>query len=169
MNIASRQELCNLFVGEGAELGVAAGNFSKTILTRSRCTLLWSIDRWSDHHGPSEAVSTCLQLVVRGKGRCVPLRMSFDEALPSFADGSLSFVYIDGYAHTGQDRGRTLEQWWPKVKVGGIFSGHDYHPTWRPTMDAVDAFVKKHGLKLNLTGESSPGLYPSWWVRKETA
>lgn len=62
-----------------------------------------------------------------------------------------------------------MEQWWPKLKPGGILAGHDYHPRWLPTMNAVDRFVERHGLSLQLTlPADEPGAdpNPSWWVRK---
>ncbi len=91
--------------------------------------------------------------------------MSFAEALPHFADGSLDFIYIDGYAHTGQESGGTLRDWWPKLRAGGVFAGHDYCARYQPTCDAVDAFVAANGLTLHVT-ETGGDSFPSWWVIK---
>lgn len=158
-----------LFHGEGVELGVAGGRFSELILRNDRVRRLWGVDRWSDHHDAAEYVKAIQRLAAAGQGRSLLLRMSFEEALLHFADESLDFVYIDGYAHTGQEGGRTIEQWWRKLKPGGILAGHDYHPVWIPTMNAVDRFVERHGLALHLTlPADEPGAdpYPSWWVEK---
>lgn len=157
------------FHGEGVELGVAKGRFSEIILRNPRCRRLWGIDRWSDDHDAAEYLEASKRLAAVGRGRSTLLRMTFEEALPHFSDESLDFVYIDGYAHTGQEAGRTLLQWWPKVKPGGILSGHDYHPKWIATMNAVDRFVEQHGLALQLTlPADEPGAdpFPSWWVKK---
>lgn len=164
--IKTRAQLARLFTGQGVELGVAAGKFSAQILAAGQCERLWSIDRWNDHHDAKEYVRAARELVMQGRGRCIPLRMTFAEALPFFADGSLGFVYVDGYAHTGQDGGRTLEDWWPKLKPGGVFAGHDYHPRWQPTKDAVDAFAARHGLTLSFTQEAPPDGWPSWFTFK---
>jgi ADP-heptose:LPS heptosyltransferase len=62
-----------------------------------------------------------------------------------------------------------MEQWWPKVKPGGILAGHDYHPKWIATMNAVDGFVERHDLALQLThpaDELGADPYPSWLVEK---
>ncbi len=96
--------------------------------------------------------------------------MTFEEALPLFANETLDFIYIDGYAHAGQENGKTLEQWWPKLKQGGIFSGHDYHPKWPKTQNVVDSFAAKHSLNLFLTSDANEAKadeFPSWWMFKE--
>lgn len=125
---------------------------------------LYSIDRWTEpHHGMDEYLRAINRLAGFGS-RSTVLRATFEEALGLFEDGSLDFVYVDGYAHTGQEGGQTLEDWWPKIKPGGVMAGHDYDPLFQPTIDAVDAFVARHGLELHLTEEEK---LRSWWVVKE--
>lgn len=161
----------SLFRGEGVELGVAAGRFSERILRNGKVLRLWGVDRWSDHHDVSEYVEATRRLAAVGGGRTFLLRMSFEEALPHFEDESLDFVYVDGYAHTGQEGGSTISQWWDKVKPGGIMSGHDYHSRWPLTRKAVDRFVEDNDLEMGLTlppGEPLADAYPSWWVTKRT-
>ncbi len=70
------------------------------------------------------------------------------KAAPSVEDESLDFVYIDGnhsYDFITQD----LQAWYPKVRSGGIVSGHDYGI--RPVRQAVDVFAKHHGLIVKYT------------------
>lgn len=53
------------------------------------------------------------------------LRMTSEEAVNQVPDGSLDFIFIDGnhsYECTRQD----IFLWTPKVKKGGLISGHDY-------------------------------------------
>lgn len=166
----NRTELAqHLFHGVGIELGVAAGAFSDTILNAQspdtpslRVELLYSIDRWTDHHDTREYVAALLRLEGHTL-RSRLLRMTFAEALGLFTDAAFDFIYIDGYAHTGQDRGQTLRDWWPKLKPGGVFSGHDYSALYPRTIEEVDAFVAAHGLTLHLTTDER---LPSWWVIK---
>lgn len=87
----------------------------------------------------------------------------FSDAVKEFSDGYFDFIYIDGYAHTGQDSGQTLDMWWPKLSNGGFFGGHDYHSDWKPTIISVDNFCNKHNLKIQLTSEER---YPSWYLFK---
>jgi hypothetical protein len=161
-HLASRGELAMRFYGQGVELGVAAGAFSREILRNTSVSRLFSIDRWADHHDAREYKSAVESLVAYGQGRGMPLRMTFNEALLLFEDGSLDFIYVDGYAHTGQEGGKTLSDWWSKLKVGGIFAGHDYDPAkWPKTVAAVDRFAYEHDLIIRLTGGADQ--YPSWW------
>lgn len=89
--------------------------------------------------------------------------MTFKEALPLFDDESIDIVYLDGYAHTGQEGGETIYDWWGKVKSGGIMAGHDYCKEYQPTIDAVNAFVDRENLNLHII-EDNP--YASWMVKK---
>ncbi|HBE70965.1 MAG TPA: hypothetical protein DDW52_22695 [Planctomycetaceae bacterium] len=154
----------------GIELGVAVGIYSDAILSGGNLQKLFSVDRWSDHHDDAECAEAA-QLLSRHGIRSSILRMTFDEAAELFADNAFDFIYLDGYAHTGQGGVDTLELWWNKLKCGGIFAGHDYHPKWQPTIDVVDNFVGRKGLSLNLTAEDpdlEPHAYPSWYIQKPT-
>ncbi len=73
------------------------------------------------------------------------------------------FIYIDGYAHTGQDNGTILKDWWPKLKSGGMFAGHDYCKQFPKTIEEVNKFATRHQLKLNFTKEEK---YTSWYCIK---
>jgi len=99
------------------------------------------------------------------------LRMDFADALELFPDGYFQFIYVDAYAHAGQQAGRLLSDWWPKLKSGGIFAGHDYDSRWPKTVAAVDAFTTQEGCPLNrLPGVSTANPedgFGSWWTSKE--
>lgn len=146
--------------GTMVELGVAAGMFACVLMARNPRARYIGIDRYTDHHGEREYRAAKDRIKSKG-GKL--LRATFSDALRMFTDDFNPLIYVDGYAHTGQEEGRTLRDWWPKVKPGGIFAGHDYHPTYQATIDAVDAFVAEHGLTLNIIEEKP---FPSWWVRK---
>jgi len=79
-------------------------------------------------------------------------KYSFD-AVKDFPDNYFDFVYIDA-DHTYEGISRDLVDWYPKVKMGGLFCGHDYyHRRVRAkngqlikfgVIEAVDEFVKKN-------------------------
>ncbi len=165
----TREDLADMIPDGGVaiELGVAKGDYSVALLERNPgIRILYSIDRWSDHHDDAEYRSAFRRLSAFGE-RSMVLRLTFEQAVHEFSDGVFDFIYVDGYAHTGQEGGRTLDDWWPKLKVGGIFAGHDYSARWPLTVKAVDAFVRERGLNLNVTDEVERGkIYRSWWVRK---
>lgn len=162
-----REELAKLIPtnGHAVELGVAKGLFSEALLANQTGFKLVSVDSWMDEergHGEAE-FQEASRLLAHWDPRSIIMRRSFQDAAGFFPHKRLDLVYCDGYAHTGQDNGRTLWTWWHKVKDGGIFAGHDYHPRWPETMAAVDAFCKKLGLRFELTTDDE---YASWWVRK---
>lgn len=54
------------------------------------------------------------------------MRMFTSQAAPLIEDQSLDFIYLDArhdYCGVRED----IQMWWPKLKIGGIFAGHDYH------------------------------------------
>ena len=163
MTPTTRAELALMVPAGGLviELGVAAGKFAAEMLTIAPSIRYIGIDRWSDHHDLVEMENARMRLWQFSDASLA--RATFSEALPNVKDEWADMIYIDGYAHTGQEGGETLHDWWPKLKAGGIFAGHDYCRTYPQTIDAVDKFVAEHGLDLNIIEESP---HSSWWVRK---
>jgi len=168
-------------VGQAVEIGVAEGDFSFYLLDRWPGTC-YQIDPWvqldtgtyrdfCNKNNPEQ--ERCFKLVTeRAKkynGRSRPMRMFSDAAVMFFPDGFFDFVYIDAN-HKLEFIRKDIELWWPKVKPGGIFAGHDYLDGQITSGDygvktAVNEFVAANGLitSLCVTGEKD---YPSWWVTK---
>lgn len=157
--IETRSDLARFARGIAVELGVARGDYSLELLANPAVEVLYSIDRWSDHHNDAE-MRVARNRLSRYGSRSVIVRAAFEDAVARFADGFFDFIYIDGYAHTGQDGGRTLRDWWPKLRSGGIFAGHDYCVTFPETVEAVDRFAAEHGVKVALTLDP----LASWWL-----
>jgi len=73
-------------------------------------------------------------------------------------EDNLDFVYIDGnhkYEYVTKD----LENYYPKVKNGGVIGGHDWHAgmdVWK----AVNDFIKNHDLEIK-------GRSEDWWIVKK--
>jgi hypothetical protein len=83
-------------------------------------------------------------------------------AASQFTDGSLDFVFVDA-SHTFEDVRQDLAAWWPKLRPGGLFAGHDY-AHWPGVRAAVDAFVAEHGL-----GHAFRTSRSSWIIYKSFA
>jgi predicted O-methyltransferase YrrM len=57
-----------------------------------------------------------------------------------FEDESLDVVFID-LTHTYEEVKQDITFWLPKVKKGGILSGHDYEIAWEGVIKAVDEML----------------------------
>lgn len=159
--------------GIGVELGVWRGVFSDLILRYSKLELLFSIDEWKSL--PGHYHTTKKKLAVH-RYRNFILPMSFTEAARIIADDSLDFIYVDG-EHDYDNVSRDIKEWWPKLRSGGIFSGHDYEMQGPFGKDfgvirAVSELARKHDLNVFITGihtrekrELDSG-YSSWYLWK---
>ena len=146
------------------ELGVAKGDFAAQILNHNAGLRYVGIDKWDDHHNQHEMKEATAKLARFGD-RAQLGHKTFHQASTEFLSQSIDLVYVDGYAHTGQEGGQTLREWWPKVKQGGILAGHDYDPQkWPETVSAVDAFAKEIGKPIEIIKDTHT--FDSWLIRK---
>lgn len=68
------------------------------------------------------------------------------EAVKDFPDEYFDYIFVDA-DHTYEGISKDLTDWYPKVKKGGIFCGHDYVVAKRcGVIQAVDEFVKKNNI-----------------------
>jgi len=67
----------------------------------------------------------------------------------SFIDDEFSMIFIDA-AHDYESVKADLNNFYPKLKSGGIFAGHDYGEKSCGVGRAVDEFVKENNLKLDV-------------------
>jgi hypothetical protein len=165
MSFTCRQDLTSLVPPHGTwvELGVATGRFAEEVLTRHSTLQYIGVDRWTDHHDERE-MEQALKRLQRFEARQPEIhRQTFAAAALRLPNALADVVYVDGYAHAGQERGRTLVEWWPKVKPGGALAGHDYHERWKPTVKAVNEFAAGLGLTVEVVPDEP---YPSWLIRK---
>jgi GT2 family glycosyltransferase len=65
----------------------------------------------------------------------------------SFPDNYFDFIFLDA-SHEYQDVKKDLQSWYPKVKNGGVFVGHDYQLHWQGVVRAVDEFAIEHGFNI---------------------
>lgn len=168
MTITTRDDLPALLTHHrltrlGVELGVAGGAYSEHLLSHAPIRRLYSIDAWSGDRGHDivQCDAATRRLSKYGT-RSIVLRARFQEALALFGDGALDFVYVDGYAHQGNEGGETLRQWWEKVRPGGILAGHDYHPRWEKNLAAVDAFRQARADHISQFQITTDDPFPSW-------
>jgi predicted O-methyltransferase YrrM len=144
----------------GAEVGVAQGYYSEVLCKAIPGLKLYCIDPWLRYrdYGDFAKRSTFLSMEAEAREKlkpygCIIMNKFSVDAEKSFTEGMLDFVFIDAnhsYEYVKQD----IELWTPKVRKGGIVSGHDYYKTKAGNVgviQAVDEYVKEHGYKLELT------------------
>lgn len=68
------------------------------------------------------------------------LRKTSEEAAKDFLDESLDIVFIDA-RHDYDSVVKDIELWLPKVRVGGVLSGHDYSLTFFGVVEAVNHLI----------------------------
>jgi len=135
----------------GVEVGTERGVFAETICRAIPDVHLFCVDAWQSYIGYRDHVdSTKLQRFYHEtQARLAPYNVtiirSFSvDAATQFDDGSLDFVYIDGN-HSLPHIIADLAAWSPKVRAGGIVSGHDYArhrwPNLMHTVQGVNAWV----------------------------
>jgi len=171
----------------GAEIGVDKGGFSNHLLSKSDLEMLYCIDPWIDNFGSGQQpdyfdpnggnrmqeCADCLQEFTEA-GRVELVKGTGLEASAEIPDGYLDYVYIDG-DHSLEGVFYDIYAWTPKVRVGGIVSGHDYKDGpksgmfdyWGGHLDykvktVVDYYCARYGYKLNTVG----GRIVSWWFVK---
>jgi SAM-dependent methyltransferase len=163
LQLNSRGELPKLIHGGiGIELGVRDGDFSAHLLEHSNLDLLVSLDCWSMKNFSEEPhfQRACEKLKPYGN-RSVILKARFQDTVNLFPN-VFDFIYIDGL-HSYNAVARDIASWWPKLKPGGLFAGHDYlkfkHSEsgyqWG-VVEAVNEHVDKYSLELNLTRAREP-------------
>ncbi len=167
------------------ELGTHTGNsfsaFCQAVTALDLPTRCFAVDTWAGdpqagHYG--DAVYDELAPVLQSKYRCANLlRMTFDEALPHFADGSVDLLHIDGF-HTYEAVSHDFTTWLPKLSRRGVVLFHDItvrldsYEVWK-FWDEVTrrypsfAFSHCNGLGVLLVGAEVPA--PVRWLVEASA
>jgi hypothetical protein len=150
--------------GKGVEIGVFKGQFSKHLLDNWGGTL-YMVDPWrelddyidsSNHKNHPSAYLEAMQSIKGYENRAFMIRALSNQVLDLFEDESLDFIYIDGN-HTYNSVKEDMELWFPKLKKGGLFAGHDYlRMDWENTPfseNGIDKHMWMHSND-NLEGEA---------------
>lgn len=156
----------------GAELGVASGQLSRRFLELGHLSCLHSVDKWDDQaHSRNQYLEVARRLLPYKESKV--WRMTAQEFAQLIPNERLGFIYIDCYAHTGQDGGEVLRVMWPKLQPGGLFSGDDYDERkWPRTYSAVNQFAKSVNRSVQVregftfTSRNSMDNNPTWFFFK---
>ena len=151
----------------GAEIGVYCGDYALTYLKSLDIKKVYLIDPYTKHKDYDEFTAEVLKSaeeVAHKKlkvyeDRIIWIKAKSAEVAVNFANESLDFVYIDGN-HQCQFVLEDITLYYPKVKKGGLISGHDYRKEQEEfVFDAVNEFCEKGNLELNVS-------HVDWWIWK---
>lgn len=161
-------------LGVGVEVGALNGANAKQILSQWKGATLILVDTWGNHE-PNEYIERtdwtnfdacfdeCVALA-KADPRVKLLTEKSIDAAKEVEDGFLDFAYIDAN-HGLHGIAADIHAWWPKVKSGGLFAGHDNYvdtvfPSFCEVKYAVDALARRAGLPIHTTPCTS------WWFVK---
>jgi len=164
--ITTRQGLGNLYnhyfkTGIGVEVGVQNGFNLKQICSQWE-GFVYGVDIW-----PEDEIYETAKKTLEGCNFQL-IRANSLIASASFPDDSLDWVYIDA-GHSFEEVKADYEAWFPKVRKGGIISGHDYAPAHdKNDCDGVRQFMDSLGLPFYLTTDDywNGMQYQTWWFVK---
>jgi predicted O-methyltransferase YrrM len=146
---AVQQFAAGKFVEVGSWKGRSAAFLGVEIINSGKPIQLYCVDTWkgSSEHQDMHCIkndSLYSEFINNTKAIdsvIVPLRMPSLEAAMQFEDNSIDFVFLDA-SHEYEDIKADIEAWYPKVKPGGLFAGHDYE--WDGVYRAVSEFTALH-------------------------
>jgi len=158
-----------------AEVGVYDGRMSQVLLHFRTNLYLYMVDMWavpyeryreSESRARAMTVESTHQLkrnaelgtMANMDRRAIRQGLSVDIA-STFPDGHFDAVFIDA-DHTREGVAEDLAAWYPKVKAGGLVSGHDYGDDCWGVTEAVDEFFAA------MDETASAGVDKVWWVWK---
>lgn len=182
MNLPSRADFGKLLaehdmLGYAAEIGVCRGQYARDILSWG-VGRLYLVDLWAHVPGMKaelgawtsqqheRAFQDCMELLNGNEDRFVVLRGWSEEMAKKVPDESLDFVHIDA-THYYEWVMKDLVAWYPKLKPGGIMSGHDYLNPGLTVKEAADEFAAGVGAEMHTTDIDRPE-HACFWFWKGT-
>lgn len=148
----------------GVEIGVAYGGHSESILKNTSIKKLYGIDPYLNYDEYESDGQCKEQKMMDDIYDFVTKKLSFYEnryeliremshnSVKNFLNDSLDFVYIDGN-HSEHYFKQDINDWYPKIKKGGVICGHDYeHYLFPEITEYINSFAKSLNLELKNLG-----------------
>ena len=160
--IKSRSEFGKLFehhklTGKGVEVGVKE-RWNALQILQDFTGHLYLVDIWEN----TDDFDHCKELLKDYSDRVTFIRTNSVEAAELFKDEALDFVYIDA-DHSLKAVKADYNSWKPKVRQGGIISGHDYSFKFPGVMQFVNGLMQKEKVYFTEGDEWEGDLYESWY------
>lgn len=154
----------------GVELGVAEGLFSADLLSAGMDKLIM-VDAWTTMNQEGDAgfpqkwhdnnYRQAIERVAKFGNKAQILKGLTTKMASHVADKSLGLVYVDA-AHDYTSVMADINAWYPKLVVGGVCAFHDYNPSYKGLMNAIEEFTDVNGIKrypLPEKAEKDRGVY----------
>jgi len=149
---------------KGLEIGVASGGNAVSMSKLLNLKMLYLVDPYKKYYDHGNYITfyydmkdSAKILVSRTGVNHKFIYKSSEEAVKEIPD-NLDFIYIDGN-HTYPFIKKDLSLYYPKVKPGGVFGGHDFSMHHIGVVQAVSEFIGS--THAHLFGKSV-----DWWVIK---
>ncbi len=149
----------------GCEVGVFKGDLSSLLLERFDNLTLYMVDPYVGLRRKgfgSERMKKAFDLAFSStlafQDRRIMLIARSLQVATIIQDGSLDFVYIDA-CHWDPHITNDINVWYPKVRSGGLFGGHDYRPDKHDVKGAVDMFAAYNDYEVQVDNTN-------WWFIK---
>lgn len=145
----------------GSWLGKSSSYMAVEIANSNKSINFYCVDTWkgSSEHSDNEMIikdelyNNFLQNIEPVKEYIKPIRLSSKEASKTFEDETLDFIFIDA-GHSYEDVYEDLRYWFPKLKKGGFFAGHDYSHAWPGVVKAVQEWAIENKFIISLVEQS---------------
>lgn len=137
----------------GAEIGVMRGKTTGTILRNCRDLYLYAVDLWAPvpnevgggtqykNWNFADIKKSFNKSINHFRSRVTILEGLSWEMAEKVKDGELDFVFIDA-DHEYESVVKDIKAWMPKLKPGGMMSGHDAH--FEGVLKAVNELIPNH-------------------------
>ena len=135
----------SVFVEVGSWKAKSISFLAVELLNLKKTVACYAVDTWSgsSEHQEMDIVKEdklydlFLSNIDPIKSIVTPIRKPSTQAAKDFADRSIDIIFIDA-AHEYEPVKEDIIAWLPKVKIGGILSGHDYlHEGVKKAVDEI--------------------------------
>jgi hypothetical protein len=146
----------------GAEIGLwEAHTFCSLLECCPRIKTLYGVDPYQPYvdtiDGKSIVVDSDMIMVVKVRAitnimstglqnKVLFVEDTSENSVDLIENNELDFIFVDSYINEKHAL-EELNRWYPKVKTGGIFSGHDYNSI----KHVVDQFRKENNITNNMS------------------
>lgn len=147
----------------GLELGILrAESFCTLLQNCPKIKTLYGVDSWKPYtdillqpYSVSDKQQEMIKFIayhnIKYSGyqhKAIILEKDSNQALSDIPDNHLDFIFLDAYMNYEQVK-NDLTVWYPKVKPGGLFTGHDYNSV--AVQKGIEEFRKQHNITTTLS------------------